>query len=99
MIVKVHFVRGKKILVIIDSDLLDKKFEENVRQLDLTADFYKGEEKTEQDIESMVQDAYIIHLVGEKSVNLALKNNWIDSNNVIRISKIPHAEVVIVSDS
>ena len=47
MIVKIHKMPdGRSVIAVCDSNLLGKKFEEKNLQLDLTADFYKGSEKT-----------------------------------------------------
>ncbi|MBI4152928.1 DUF424 family protein [Candidatus Woesearchaeota archaeon] len=98
MIVKVHHDQGRKIVVIIDSDLLGKKFEEGNRQLDLTAEFYKGEEKSEKEVKGLVKGAYILHIVGRESVNVALKQGWIDEANILQIKGIPHAEAIAVEN-
>jgi hypothetical protein len=99
MLVKKHKTRdGKLILAICDSDLIGKKYEQGKLQLDLTNDFYKGEEKTESEILLMFQEAYILNLVGEKSVKLALKQGFIDETHILNIQGIPHAQCVIVRE-
>jgi len=99
MIVKKHKTRdGKLILAICDSDLIGKRFEQGKLQLDLTTDFYKGEEKSESEILLMIQQAYILNLVGEKSVKLALKQGLIDETHILNIQGIPHAQCVIVRE-
>ena len=51
MLVKVHKnTEGQILLAICDDDLIGKKFEEGNLQLDLSSDFYKGEEKSEDEI-------------------------------------------------
>lgn len=99
MIVKIHKAsNGKKIVAICDSNLIGKKFEEKNLQLDLSSNFYKGEERAEEEILNIIKGAYIINLVGEKSIKLALKANVIDKKSIIKIKKIPHAQVVIVTE-
>ena len=98
MIVKVHKADTKKIVTIVDSDLIGKKFEEKNLQLDLTVDFYKGEERTEEEIKDITKDAYIVHLVGEESINFGLKMGWLDKDNIIKIKNIPHAETMFITD-
>lgn len=94
MIVKVHGAQGKKIVAVVDSVIYGKKFEEGNLQLDLTADFYKGDEKSVEEIEILVRGAYIIHFVGKESVDFGIKRGLIDKKNVVQIKKIPHAEVI-----
>lgn len=97
--VKKHRTRdGKLILAVCDSELIGKKFEQGKIQLDLTTGFYKGEEKTESEILLMIQGAYILNLVGEKSVKLALKQGLIDETHILNIQGIPHAQCVIVRE-
>lgn len=97
MIAKQHKTNdGRLILAVCDSELVGKKFVQGDLQLDLSSDFYKGEEKTEQEICKMFKTAYIVNLVGEKSVNLAIKEKIIDKEHIIKIDNIPHAEAVIV---
>jgi len=99
MLVKKHSTRdGKLILAICDSELIGKKFAQGKIQIDLTTDFYKGEEKSESEILLMIQEAYILNLVGEKSVKLALKQKLIDETHILKIEGIPHAQCVIVRE-
>ena len=98
MIVKVCYNQGRKIVVIIDSNLVGKKVEENNRQLDLTAEFYKGEETDDEEVKNIVKGVYILHIVGRESIALALKEGWIDEANIIQIKGIPHAETMIIEN-
>jgi len=95
MIVKKHLNDGRLVLAVCDSGLLGKKFAEGNRQLDLTSSFYKGEEVDEKEIERLMKEAYMINLVGEKSVKLGIKSKLIDKDCVIVIAKIPHAQILM----
>ena len=92
MIVKKHVNEGRLILAVCDSELIGKKFTEGNRQLDLASNFYKGEETKGKDVQELMKQAYMINLVGKKSVDLALKNKYIEKENIIIIAKIPHAQ-------
>jgi len=59
------------LLVITDKDLIGKKFEEGKKQLDLSNKFYQGEEKSKEEVKELIKCAYILHLTGEKILNLA----------------------------
>ena len=99
MIVKKHKTHdGRLILAVCDSDLIGKKFNEGDMQLDLCSDFYQGEERSDEDIAKLFRCAYVVNLVGEKAVNLGLKEKIIDKAHVIQIKKIPHAQCVIVTE-
>ncbi len=99
MIAKIHKnLQGQIVLAICDSELLGKKFTQNDFQLDLTGDFYKGEEKSEEEIKELLKDIYIINAVGKKCIDFLLKNNLIEKEKIITIKGIPHAQCVIVRE-
>ena len=89
---------GQKILALCDQELLGKKFEQGNRQLDLTSEFYQGEEATEEKIKELIKDVYIINLVGEESLTLIKKLKLTDEKHVIRIKNVPHAQVLLVRE-
>ena len=96
MIVKIHkAATDKKVVALCDKNLLGKKFEEKKLQLDLSSDFYKGEEKTEKEIIDILRSAYIINMVGKNSVNFGLKQGLISKDNIIYVKKIPHAQAIL----
>ena len=96
MIVKIHKTSdNRKIIAVCDKDLIGKKFEEHGLQLDLTSDFYKGEEKKEQEILELFKTAYIVNLVGKKSVELGRKTGVVDKKNIIKIKGVPHVQALL----
>jgi len=95
MIVKIHKTKERQMLLVVcDSDLIGKKFEEGGSQLDLTSNFYKGKEKSNQEISDLMRNSYMINIVGENSVKLAIKEEIIDSKSIRKISNIPYAQCV-----
>jgi hypothetical protein len=99
MIVKKHITRdGRLMLAICDSDLKGKKFVEKGLQLDLSSDFYNGEEMDEERILELFKVAYIVNLVGEKSIALGIKAELIEKEHVIEVCKVPHAQCVVVRE-
>ena len=96
MLVKIHTtLEGKKIVAICDKELIGYKFEEDEKQLDLTGDFYKGDVKSKDEIKEILKDAYIVNLVGKKSVDLGIELGIVNKDNIIYVENIPHAEVLI----
>ena len=78
MIVKVHKNQeGRTVAAVCDSELAGKKFEDGDKQLDLTSDFYKGEETDDMHTGDIIRNSDIINLVGEKSVELGIKEEVI----------------------
>ena len=99
ILVKKHKTRfGQLILAICDSDIKGKKFTDNDMQLDLSTGFYDGEEMSEEDIKKLFKMAYIVNIVGEKSIESAIKSKIINKENIIKISGIPHAQCIIVRE-
>jgi hypothetical protein len=99
MIVKIHKnPEGQVILAICDSSIIGKEFTQDDLQLDLTSEFYKGEEKSEAELLELIKDAYIINAVGKECIDFLLKHNLIDKENIITIDNIPHAQCVIIRE-
>ena len=96
MIVKKHIRDGKLILVVCDSDLIGKKFEQENLQLDLTSDFYKGTQMPDDEIMNLVKRSYIVNITGEKSINFFKK--FLTEENIIKINNIPHAIILVGID-
>ena len=95
MIVKEHITADRRlILSVCDKGIIGKKFETNDLKLDLSSDFYKGKEKSEKEIIKLFEQAYIINLVGQKSVNLGLKSKIISKKDIIKIKDIPYVQAV-----
>jgi uncharacterized protein len=95
MIVKVHSTPNGKMLAICDSDLLGKTIEDDERRLDLSANFYKGESRTEEEITDLLEDAYVVNAVGEKSVALLVKKRLVEKDCIMSISGVPYAQCVV----
>lgn len=95
MIVKIHKTKNRDLVAVCDNNILGKKFEENGLQLDLTSDFYNGDEKTEEDVLKIIKSAYIISFVGKDSVKFAIKNNLINEDCVLVVRSVPHAQCII----
>ena len=95
MIVKIHKRDDRAILAVCDSDLIGRIFTEGDRQLDLTSDFYKGEERDDKDVGDLIRNADIVNLVGPKAVAIGIQEEVITQDHVITIAGIPHAQAVI----
>jgi len=92
--IKVHKTY-RSVVAVCDSGLLNKKFEEGIRQLDLRENFYKGEEIEEEEaIKRMRQQAnedFTFNIVGKESTQAAIKAGIIDKEDVDKIDNIPFA--------
>jgi len=92
MYVKVHKLKYENIVALCDKELIGKLLEEKNLQLNITERFYKGEELPEDEIILLLKNSTNINIVGEKSINLALKSGIIDKENIIKIQGVPHAQ-------
>lgn len=99
MIVKQHKTEdGRLILAVCDKNVLGKVFEEGERILDTKSDFFQGEEKTPEQVDVLLKDAYIANIVGKESVEFFIKRELVDEKNVLEVEGIPNSQVVIVKD-
>jgi hypothetical protein len=95
MIVKKHVTGDRRlILTLCDDALIGSVFEEDGRQLDLSADFYRGEAKSEAETASLIGKAYTISAVGEKSVEFCIREGIGSKKDVRFIKKIPYLQLV-----
>lgn len=83
------------LLIVTDSSLISKKFEENNLQLDLTKPFYNGIKSSKSEVKRLMGPARHIHLTGNEAVEMGVEAGVIDIKKVIIIKGIPHAEAII----
>ncbi len=96
MYVKIHKTESREIIAVCDKELVGKKFINGEMQLDISERFYKGEEKSEEEIIKILKNCSCANLVGEKSVRLGIKIGIISKDNVIKIKGIPHAQYLVI---
>lgn len=90
MIVKLHESKNGTIVCVVDKEILGQKFEEGELQLDLSSNFYKGEEKAIDEVGDLIRNAYGINIVGERAIKLAIEEGVIEVNMVKKIANIPY---------
>ena len=98
VLVRIHKKDGKIIAAVCDNDILGQRIAEGTAQLDLTGDFYNGEEKDDSEAGDIIRNADHVNLVGARSVKLGIQEGVIDEQNVRTIKGIPHAQAIIVHD-
>ena len=96
MIVKARMHDGKLILAICDADLLGKKFVDDGKQLDLSSDFYKGKKTTVKELKAMIKKAYLLNIVGKKSVEFAISEGLVAKEHTASIKNIPYAQALLM---
>jgi hypothetical protein len=91
--IKVH-KRGAELLVAAcDSDLLGKTFKEGKMRLHVSLDFYGGDPVDEDILVNRLEMATVANLVGDATVEAAIRHGFVDPECVIRIDGVPHAQM------
>ena len=94
MLIKTHKnQQGEIILAVCDKEILGKLFSEGDKQLDVSEDFYNGDDVDEDEAGDLMRNAHIVNIVGDKAIRLAIKEELIDSENIKKIAGIPYAQV------
>ncbi len=93
MFIKIHKNFGNEIIAVCDEDLIGKTIEDKKMKITITERFYKGEKKSSTEIISILKEAKNANLVGKETIKLAIDNNLIKKENVIKIKNIPHAQI------
>ncbi len=98
MLVKIHNAY-RKVVAICDSELLGKTFEEGRAVLNLKENFYKGDDKNEQETIEIMKDLAsgdaTFNIVGKQSCNSALKAGIISKEGIRKVQGIPFALVLL----
>lgn len=98
MFVKIHN-SYRDVITICDSELIGKKFEEDKFQLDVKENFFKGEKIDEEKVinmmKNMLKEDSTFNIIGEKSVNAALKAGIISKEGIKKIQGIPFALILL----
>ena len=96
--VKVH-KSYRNVVALCDSDLVGKKFEEGIKQLDLRENFYKEKELDESEAAQLIKfqakEDSTFNIVGQKSIALAEKLGIISSEGIMKIQNIPFALILL----
>ena len=93
MYVKIHKSGDRHVVAVCDEDLIGKKFETEKLILEVSERFYKGEKLSDEEAYEVMKDSLNLNIVGEKAIELALKNEIIEKENIVKIKNIPHAQV------
>ncbi|MBS3150511.1 DUF424 domain-containing protein [Candidatus Woesearchaeota archaeon] len=92
--VKEHIHNDRKLISLCDGNLIGKEFEEKDFTIKISKSFYLGEPMFEKEIIGLAQEGVLLNIIGEESVNFALKNNLIQKAGIKRIKNIPFALVL-----
>jgi hypothetical protein len=85
---------GDTVLAACDKELVGRILREGEVKLDVCSAFYEGEDADEEMLVNRLRNASIANLVGEETVAIAAKHNLINEECVMRISGVPHVQLV-----
>lgn len=90
---------ARDVVAVCDSDLVGKRFEEGDLQLDIKESFYGKEEFSETEaiiiLRKMQLEDATFNIVGEESINAALKAGIIEEDGIKEVQGIPFVLVLI----
>lgn len=96
--IKIH-KSYRNVVALCDAEILGKKFEEGIKQLEVRENFYKGGEIKEDEAKKILQDELkdyaTFNIVGKKAVALALKIGIVNKGNIGEVGGIPFAIVLL----
>ena len=88
----------RDVVAVCDKELIGKRFEEGKFQLDVKENFFNGDETDEEKaieiMEQMSMKDSTFNIIGEKSVNTAIKAGIISREEIRKIQDIPFALVL-----
>lgn len=97
-LIKIH-KSYRFVIAICDKEIYGKKFEDENIQLDLTNNFFNGEEVNENELIDLInvysQEDATFNIVGERSTSLALQINLISKEGIKKINNIPYAFILL----
>jgi hypothetical protein len=87
--------QGREILVAAcDKELLGKTYREGDIKLEVSKDFYEGEDGDEELLISRLNMCTMANLVGEHTCKIASKHKFIEEDCVMLIQGVPHAQMI-----
>jgi hypothetical protein len=85
---------GCTLLATCDADLLGKVLREGKIVFEIREEFYKGLEMSVEEAIELVEQCTIVNLVGHMIVKKAVEKGLIHPEAVLKISGVPHAQIV-----
>nr|AAZ32456.1 hypothetical protein [uncultured euryarchaeote Alv-FOS1] len=93
---RMYRTRGEWLLAACDRELLGKTFSEGEFIITISEKFYFEAFVSEQTFINSMKIATIANLVGTNVINIAVREGYIDSENIIKIDGVPHAQMVLI---
>jgi hypothetical protein len=85
------------IVTLCDEELVGKKLRKQGFSIWINPRFYKGRKVSQREAMRELRKATIANVVGERAVKVAIEVGLIDPDKVMRIGKVPHAQMVMMT--
>jgi len=82
------------LLATCDAELLGKSLKEGKVVFEISEDFYKGSRVSVEEAVALIQQSTIVNMVGQNIVKRAIEKGLIHPEAVLKISGVPHAQIV-----
>lgn len=92
--VKMRKWGGCTLLATCDAELLGKVLREGRIVFEIREEFYKGLKVSVEEAIDLVEQSTIVNMVGRKIIEKAVEKGLIHPEAVIKISGIPHAQII-----
>ena len=93
---KVFEEGSDKLLAIADSSLVGKSLEDGELCFFVSKGFYCDKHCDEKEVKKLLNDATIVNAIGKDIIDLLTNEGLIKNDNVIKISGVPHAQIISV---
>ena len=92
--VKLHSENGEVLLAACDDELLGKTLTEGRVKLYVSENFYNGEMIPDAILVERMKSVAIMNLVGNRAVDIAIREGYVKEDCVMTIQGVKHAQVV-----
>ena len=82
------------LLATCDAELLGKILREGKIVFEVREEFYKGLKMTVEEVIDLMRQSTIVNMVGHCVVEKAIEKGLIHPDSVLKISGVPHAQIV-----
>lgn len=90
---KMHSQGRELLLAACDEALLGKTFSSDGLKMTVSEDFYHADTGDEESLVSRLQVSTMANLVGETTVDIAIRHGYVDPGCVLVIGGVPHAQM------
>lgn len=95
---KIQHIQGEILLAAADAELVNKDIREGKLHLKIAPEFYGETSVSDETFLSSMGLCTIANLVGRHVVDLAIRSEFVDRENIIFIDRVPHAQFAKLSE-